>query len=47
VPVYESVEITADRALPVQADGESLGDTSVCVTVVPEAVRFIVPRKEG
>jgi diacylglycerol kinase (ATP) len=38
-----SIAISADRALPVQADGEIIGETPVQVQVVPDAVRVIVP----
>ncbi len=35
--------MNADRPLPVQADGEILGETPVQIQVVPDAVRVIVP----
>jgi YegS/Rv2252/BmrU family lipid kinase len=38
-----SVIIDADRPLPVQADGEILGETPVQVQVVPDAVAVVVP----
>jgi YegS/Rv2252/BmrU family lipid kinase len=38
-----SVVIDADRPLPVQADGEILGDTPVQVQVIPDAVAVVVP----
>ena len=38
-----SVVINLRRRLPVQADGEIIGDTPVTVEVVREAVRVIVP----
>ena len=38
-----SILISADRPLPVQADGEIIGETPVQVQVVPHAVRVIVP----
>jgi YegS/Rv2252/BmrU family lipid kinase len=38
-----SVTINSDQALPVQADGELIGDTPVQVQLVPNAVRVIVP----
>jgi YegS/Rv2252/BmrU family lipid kinase len=38
-----SIAIDADRSLPVQADGEIIGQTPVQVHVVPDAVRVIVP----
>lgn len=39
-----SVSIDANRTLPVQADGDLIGETPVEVTVLPGAVRVIVPR---
>ena len=39
----ESILITADQPLPVQADGEILGETPVQIQVVPDAVSVIVP----
>ncbi len=39
-----SVVIDADRPLPVQADGEILGETPVQVRVVPDAVAVVVPQ---
>lgn len=38
-----SVVIDADRPLPVQADGEILGETPVHVRAVPNAVMVVVP----
>jgi diacylglycerol kinase family enzyme len=38
-----SIVVSADRPLPVQADGEIIGETPVRVQVVPAAVRVIVP----
>jgi diacylglycerol kinase family enzyme len=38
-----SIVIDADRALPVQADGEIIGQTPVQVQVDPSAVQVIVP----
>jgi diacylglycerol kinase (ATP) len=37
------VNITAKHALPVQADGEIIGETPVQVRVLPGAVRVVVP----
>ena len=45
--VERAVKIEASRPLPVQADGEIIGDTPVEVTLVPRAVRVIVPRAES
>lgn len=38
-----SVKIEVNRVLPVQADGDLIGETPVEMTVVPGAVRVIVP----
>jgi diacylglycerol kinase (ATP) len=38
-----SVVVDADRPLPVQGDGEILGETPVRVEVVPDAVAVVVP----
>ena len=44
---YESAErsimVDADRPLPVQGDGEILGETPVRVQVIPDAVAIVVP----
>ncbi len=40
-----SVKIEANRILPVQGDGDLIGETPVEVTVLPQAVRIIVPRR--
>lgn len=37
------IQIQADKALPVQADGEMVGNLPLQVQVVPQAVRVIVP----
>ncbi|MCU0492100.1 MAG: phosphatase PAP2 family protein [Chloroflexaceae bacterium] len=39
----QSITIDCDRPLPVQADGEIIGNTPVRVEVVPKAVQVIVP----
>jgi diacylglycerol kinase family enzyme len=39
-----SVKIEANRILPVQGDGDLIGETPVEVTVLPQTVRVIVPR---
>jgi YegS/Rv2252/BmrU family lipid kinase len=39
-----SIAVNADRPLPVQADGEIIGETPVQVTVVPAAVNVVVPQ---
>ena len=38
-----SVKIEANRILPVQGDGDLIGETPVEVTVLPDAVRVVVP----
>ena len=39
----ERVTIDANRKLPVQADGEFIGETPVHIQIVPGAVQVIVP----
>jgi YegS/Rv2252/BmrU family lipid kinase len=39
----DSILISADQPLPVQADGEILGETPIQIRVVPHAVSVIVP----
>lgn len=39
----ERIQIEAQRKLPVQADGEMIGETPVEIRVVPQAVRIVVP----
>ncbi|MCK4511495.1 diacylglycerol kinase family lipid kinase [bacterium] len=39
-----SVKIEANRILPVQGDGDLIGETPVEVTALPQSVRVIVPR---
>ena len=41
--IAKSIMIEPRRPLPVQADGEIIGDTPVTVEVVPRAVQIIVP----
>ncbi|MEN9939071.1 MAG: hypothetical protein RLZZ387_5650 [Chloroflexota bacterium] len=43
ITARESVTVTADSPLPVQADGEIIGTTPVQVRVVPAAVQVVVP----
>lgn len=45
--VTQHAEIAADRFLPVQADGEIVGDTALRVEAVPRAVRVVVPLQAG
>ena len=42
-----SISISADQPLPVQADGEIVGDTPLQIQVVPHAVQVIVPAPAG
>lgn len=44
IPVDHSVRIDARRTLPVEADGEIIGETPVEATFEPSAVRVVVPR---
>ena len=41
--VRKSVTIATRKPIPVQADGEVIGDTPVTVEVVPAALRIVVP----
>jgi YegS/Rv2252/BmrU family lipid kinase len=43
----DRVAIATQRPLPVQADGEIIGETPVEVTVVPRALRVVVPPATG
>lgn len=45
--VHRHVTIEASRPLPIQADGEVIGQTPVEITVKPGALRVIVPHKQG
>jgi diacylglycerol kinase family enzyme len=42
----EQIIVSGDHPLPVQADGEIIGETPLTVQVVPSAVRVIVPLAE-
>ena len=42
----DSITISADQPLPVQADGEIIGETPIQIQVVRNAVRVIVPATE-
>lgn len=39
----QSIVISADRPLPVQADGEIIGETPIQIQVVPSALQVVVP----
>ncbi len=41
--VEKEIQVNASHSLPVQADGEVIGQTPVRVRLVPQAVRVIVP----
>jgi len=43
--VEKSVTITTRHPLPVQADGEIIGETPVRVEIVPGAIRVIIPKQ--
>ena len=38
-----SIAISADEPLPIQADGEIIGETPIQIEVVPDALTVIVP----
>jgi len=38
-----SIAISADQPLPIQADGEIIGDTPIQIEVIPDALSVIVP----
>jgi YegS/Rv2252/BmrU family lipid kinase len=41
-----SIAISADQPLPIQADGEIIGETPIRIEVVPDALKVIVPTLE-
>jgi len=43
VTAERSIVISADQPLPIQADGEIIGDTPIQIKVVPNALKVIVP----
>ena len=43
VRVKQSVRIDARSKMPVQADGEIIGETPMCISLLPHAVQVIVP----
>jgi diacylglycerol kinase family enzyme len=43
IRVHKQVIISADTPLPVQADGEIIGDTPVQIGVIPHGIRVVVP----
>jgi diacylglycerol kinase family enzyme len=46
VEVHKSIQIKSDVPLPVQADGEVVGNTPVEVNLIPHALEVIVPCAE-
>lgn len=42
-----SIAISADQPLPIQADGEIIGETPLQITVVPDALKVIVPAPQA
>ncbi|NIR65426.1 MAG: hypothetical protein GWO08_03310 [Gammaproteobacteria bacterium] len=40
---YDQIVIDADKELPVQADGDRIGQTPVTIKIVPSAVKFLTP----
>jgi YegS/Rv2252/BmrU family lipid kinase len=42
-----SIVIDCDRPLPIQGDGEIIGETPVQVQVIPDAVRVVVPPRHA
>ncbi len=43
LPFTKQVTITTDAPLPIQADGEIIGETPIRISVVPQGLRVIVP----
>lgn len=43
LPAHQTVVISSDHTLPVQGDGEIIGQTPVRIQVVPQVVQVIVP----
>jgi len=41
--IHKHMVISSDRPLPVQADGEIIGDTPVEIDVVPRGIKIVVP----
>jgi diacylglycerol kinase (ATP) len=46
-PAYHSIKVFADRAMPVQGDGELLGETPIEATVMAGAVKVMVPAEQS
>jgi diacylglycerol kinase (ATP) len=45
LPACRAIAVHADHPLPVQADGEIIGQTPIQVAVVPRALAVVVPRE--
>jgi diacylglycerol kinase family enzyme len=46
ISARQSIAISSDRPMPVQGDGEIIGETPVQIQVVPRAVQVIVPAEQ-
>ena len=46
-PAYHSVMVSTNQAMPVQGDGELLGETPIEATVVTSAVKVMVPTEQS
>lgn len=44
--IQKHVVVTTDKPLPVQADGEIIGETPIQISVVPRGIKLITPREE-
>ena len=42
-----NIAISADQPLPIQADGEIIGETPLQIDIVPNALKVIVPTTES
>jgi diacylglycerol kinase family enzyme len=42
----QRVTVRADKALPVQADGDIIGEESIEVKIAPQALNIIVPPED-
>ncbi|MFO0956294.1 MAG: hypothetical protein U0800_02375 [Isosphaeraceae bacterium] len=47
IPIRHSARIRARKPMPIQADGEIVGETPLNVEVVPGAIRVVVPESPG
>lgn len=45
--VKESIEVETERPVPVQVDGEVIGETPVTIRLLPRALRILVPSGGG